>query len=247
MDAAAAVVPHPRRPSRRSTAPRSSGAGRRCRRRSSSTASTRCCVGMTVGPDGHPVRARARPRRQGRARHHVAEGHRLRDGGHRRPDPRPDPGPFGDRRRGPEPPTSARGARRPVGVAGGEDVDRPARRRDRQGHRRPGRVPRPRHDAAPADRRRHRRRQVERPQLHHHVAVDAQHPRPGAPHPDRPEAGRDGPVPAAPAPADAAGHQPQEGGQRAGLGREGDGPPLRHPVRGRLPRHHRLQRRVRPW
>ncbi len=37
-------------PSRRSTAPRSSGAGRRCRRRSSNTASTRCSSGMTVGP-----------------------------------------------------------------------------------------------------------------------------------------------------------------------------------------------------
>ena len=128
-------------------------------------------------PDGHPLRARARPRRQGRPRHHPAEGHRLRDGGHRRPHPGSDPGAFGDRRRGAEPPTSARRARRPVGVAGGEDVDRSARRRDRQGHRRPRRVPRPRHDAAPADRRRHRRRQVERSQLHHHVAADA-HARP---------------------------------------------------------------------
>ncbi len=197
--------------------------------------------------DGDPVRARARPGRQGRSRHDVAEGHRLRDGGHRRPHPGPDPGAFGDRRRGTEPPTSTRRAGRPVGGAGGEDVDRPARRRDRQGHRRPGSVPRPRHDAPPVDRRRDGRREVERPQLHHHVAADAQHPRPGAPHPDRPEAGRDGPVPTAAAPADAAGHQPQEGGQRARLGREGDGPPLRHPVGGRVPRHHRLQRRVRPW
>ena len=204
-------------------------------------------VGMTVGPDGDPVRARARPGGQGRPRHDVAEGHRLRDGGHRCPDPGPDPGAFGDRGRGAEPPTSARRSGRPVGGAGGEDVDRPPRRRDRQGHRRPGRVPRPRHDAAPADRRRDGRREVERPQLHHHVAADAQHPRPGAPHPDRPEAGRDGSVPTAAAPADAARHQPQEGGQRARLGGEGDGPPLRHPVGGRVPRHHRLQRRVRPW
>ena len=120
---------------------------------------------------GDPVRARARPGGQGRPRHDVAEGHRLRDGGHRCPDPGPDPGAFGDRGRGTEPPTSTRRSGRPVGGAGGEDVDRPPRRRDRQGHRRPGRVPRPRHDAAPADRRCDGRREVERSQLHHHVTA----------------------------------------------------------------------------
>ena len=71
-------------------------------------------------------------------------------------------------------------------------------------------------------------------------------PRPGAPDPDRPEAGRDGPVPPAAAPAHATGHQPEEGRQRARLGGQGDGAPLRPAVRGRLPRHHRLQRGVRP-
>ena len=44
----------------------------------------------------------------------------------------------------------------------------------------------------------------------------------------------------------AARHQPEEGGQRARLGGEGDGAALRPAVRGRLPRHHRLQRGVRP-
>ena len=45
---------------------------------------------------------------------------------------------------------------------------------------------------------------------------DAQHARPGAADPHRPQAGRDGPVQPAAASAHPAGHQPQEGGQRAG-------------------------------
>ena len=49
-----------------------------------------------------------------------------------------------------------------------------------------------------------------------------------------------------PAPAHPGGHQPEEGGQRAGLGGAGDGAPLRPARRGRLPRHHGLQRRLRP-
>ena len=63
---------------------------------------------------------------------------------------------------------------------------------------------------------------------------------------DRPEAGRDGPVQPPAAPAHPAGHQPEEGGQRPRLGGQGDGAPLRPAVRGRLPRHQRLQRGVRP-
>ena len=54
---------------------------------------------------------------------------------------------------------------------------------------------------------------------------------------DRPEAGRDGPVQPAAPPAHPAGDQPEEGGQRARRGREGDGAPLRPALRGRLPRH----------
>ena len=41
-------------------------------------------------------------------------------------------------------------------------------------------------------------------------------------------------------------HQPEEGGQRARLGRPRDGHALRAARRGRRPRHHRLQRDVRP-
>ena len=63
---------------------------------------------------------------------------------------------------------------------------------------------------------------------------------------DRPQAGRDGPVQPPAAPAHAAGHEPEEGRQRARLGGQGDGAPLRPAVRGRLPRHRRLQRGVRP-
>ena len=44
------------------------------------------------------------------------------------------------------------------------------------------------------------------------------------------------------APPDRAGDQPEEGGQRSRLGREGDGAPVRRALGGRLPRHHRLQR-----
>ena len=75
-----------------------------------------------------------------------------------------------------------------------EDVLAPARRRHRQGHRRAVGVPEPGHHPAPADRRRHRCRQVQRHQLHHHVAAHAQHARPGQADPHRPQAGRDGPV-----------------------------------------------------
>ena len=114
--------------------------------------------------------------------------------------------------------------------------------RDRQGHRRAGRVPRPLHHAPPADRRCHRRRQVERDQLHHHLVADAHHARPGAPDPDRSQAGRDGAVPAPPTPAHAAGHQPEEGRQRPRMGGQGDGASLRRAVGGRVPRHHGLQR-----
>ncbi len=91
-----------------------------------------------------------------------------------------------------------------------------------------------------------RRRQVELPQLADHVDPDALDARPGAHDPHRPEAGRDGPVPPAAPPAHPGGDQPQEGGQRPGVGGQGDGAALRPAARGRLPRHHRLQRRLRP-
>ena len=48
-----------------------------------------------------------------------------------------------------------------------------------------------------------------------------------------------------PAPADAAGDEPEEGGQRARLGGQGDGAPLRPAVGDGLPRHRRLQQGLR--
>ena len=140
----------------------------------------------------------------------------------------------------------ARAARRHPRVARGAAGQAPPRGRGRARHRRQGDVDEPRHDAAPADRRRHRRGQVELPQLDHHVDPHALDARPGPHDPRRPQAGRDGPVQPPAPPAHAGRHQPEEGGQRAVVGGAGDGAPLRPARRGRLPRHHRLQRRLRP-
>ena len=202
-----------------------------------------------VGDDGRShgdtLRARARSRGEGGAGDVAATRHRLCDGCHRRAHPRPDPGQVGDRRRSAQPHPPARRPRRPPARTGGGCRHRPARGGHRQGHRRQTGVPRPRHDPARAHRRGHRRRQVELPQLHARLTADAPHSRPGAPHPHRPQAGRDGPVQPPPAPPDATGHQPEEGRQRPRLGRQGDGAPLRPAVRPRLPRHRRVQRRLR--
>ena len=55
-----------------------------------------------------------------------------------------------------------------------------------------------------------------------------------------------GPVQRAAAPADPGRRQPQEGGQRPGVGGARDGAPLRPAGRGGRAGHHRLQRRLRP-
>ena len=62
---------------------------------------------------------------------------------------------------------------------------------------------------------------------------------------DRSQDGRDDAVRACASPADPAGRRPEEGCQRPPVGVPRDGPPLRAAVRGRLPRHRRLQRCVR--
>ena len=54
-------------------------------------------------PDGHPLRARARSRRQGRSSDEPPTRHRLCDGGHRRAHPCSDSRSLGDRCRGPQP------------------------------------------------------------------------------------------------------------------------------------------------
>ena len=71
-------------------------------------------------------------------------------------------------------------------------------------------------------------------------------PAAGAHDPRRPEARRARAVQRGAAPAHRSRHQPEEGGERARLGRPRDGDALRHARRGRRARHHRLQRDVRP-
>ena len=203
-------------------------------------------AGMTVGPTVTRYELELGTRREGGQGDVVAARHRLCDGRHRRPHPRPDPGQVGDRCRGAQPHPPTRRPRRPAPRSGSGGGDRSARRRHRQGHRRRRRVPRPGHDAAPADRRGDRRRQVELHQQHPRLAADAPDPRPGAPDPRRPQAGRDGPVQPLAAPAHPAGDEPEEGGQRPRLGGQGDGAALRPAVGQGLSRHLRLQRSVRP-
>ena len=85
----------------------------------------------------------------------------------------------------------------------------------------------PRDVPARAHRRPDRRGQVELHQQHRHVAAHAHHARPGAPDPRRPEARRARPVQRPAAPAHRGRHQPEEGGERARLGRARDGDALR--------------------
>ena len=131
-------------------------------------------------------------------------------------------------------------------VRGGPQGDPPARGRHRPGHQRPVGAGQPGQDAAHPHRRRHRCGQVVVHQLADHVDPHALHARPGAHDPGRPQAGRARPVQPPAPPAHPGRDQPEEGGQRPRVGGQGDGAPLRPALRGRLPRHQRLQRGVRP-
>ncbi len=100
---------------------------------------------------------------------------------------------------------------------------------------------RPRDDAAPADRRVDRHRQVGRPER------DAdEHPLPRdagrrADDHDRPEAARARDVRGDPAPAHAGRRRSEEGGERAALGRARDGRALQDAGRRRRPQHRAVQ------
>ena len=128
----------------------------------------------------------------------------------------------------------AKKAKHPLEVGMGRDIA------GHVGDREPRDVP------ARADRRPDRRGQVELHQQHRHVDPHAHDARSGAPDPRRPQARRARSVQLRAAPAHRGRHQPEEGRQRARLGRARDGDALRPPRRHRRARHHRLQRDVRP-
>ena len=196
----------------------------------------------------HPLRARARPGREGRPRHQPPQGHRLRHGVARRAHPGADPRPPGDRRRGPQ---QAAASSSTLGdILAREEATQghpPARGGDRPRHQRPGgdgRTSRPcRTCSSPAPRARASRAASTRIVTSVLMRIDA---RSGADDPRRPEAGRARPVQPAAHLLTAGRDEPQEGGERAGVGGRGDGASLRPARRGRRPRHHRLQRGVRP-
>ena len=103
----------------------------------------------------------------------------------------PIPGTFGDRHRGAEHPPRFRDAGRHPAIEDRQGRHAPAVGGPGQGHPRPRAAREPVEDAARADRRRHRRRQVQLGQLLHHVDPDAHDARRRAARPDRPQARRD--------------------------------------------------------
>ena len=119
------------------------------------------------------------------------------------------------------PPTRRPGPNHPLEVALGRDIA------GRAGAGEPGR------DAPRPHLRGDRGRQVVVHQLDASRRLDARHAGPGPPDPGRPQAGRAGPVQRAAPPAHPGRRRPEEGRQRAGLGGQGDGAPLRPPGRGR--------------
>ena len=197
--------------------------------------------GFQPRPDGHAVRGRARPGRQGRAGHGAVEEHRLRRGQRRRPDPVADPGQVRHRHRDPERRPRDGVARRRAALAGGAPQRAPDADGRRQGRRGRLRGGQPREDAAPARRGRHRRGQVLVRQLDDRLDPDARHARRGADDPGRPQAGGAHRLRGHPAPHHADHHQPEEGRRGAAVGRPRDGHPLRRPGDLRVQARRRLQ------
>ena len=197
-------------------------------------------------PDRHPLRAGARTRCEGEPGHRAQQGDRVRDGEPGRAHPRSHPRAQRHRRRGAEPAPSDRHPRRHPRDRRGEARRAPARSGDGPRHRRQVGARQPRDVPARPHRRRDRRGQVELHQQHRHVDPHARDARSGPTDPRRPEAGRARSVQRVAAPPHRGRRQPEEGRQRARLGRARDGDALRPPRRDRCARHHRLQRDVRP-
>ena len=141
----------------------------------------------------------------------------------RRAHPRPDPRQVGDRHRDPEHRPREGQPRRRAAQPGGARQRAPDGHGRRQGRRGRLRHRQPRQDAAPARRRRHRRRQVELRQLDDHLDPHALDARRGAHGPGRPQAGRAHGIRGHPAPHHADHHQPQEGRRGPAVGRARDG------------------------
>ena len=117
----------------------------------------------------------------------------------------------------------------------------PAVRGAGQGHPRRGPDGEPRHDAARADRRRHRRREVQPRELLHHVAADAHHARRRPPRADRPQAGGDVALRGGAAPAEPGDRAPQARRRGAAVDLPRDGAALRDARHGGRARHRRLR------
>ena len=192
--------------------------------------------------DGHPLRGRARPRREGRADHRADQEHRVRRRQPRRADHQPDPRQVRGRHRDPQHRPRDGQPRRRAAARGRGRGRPPDAGRARQGRR--GRLcdGQPGEDAARPGRRRHRFRQVVLHQLPDHLGHGPGDPRGRADGPGRPQARRADRVRGHPAPDHADHHQPEAGRRGAAVGRARDGPALRRPGGVRLPAHRRLQR-----
>ena len=192
------------------------------------------------GPGGHDVRVQARSRREVQQDHRPGRrpvpGDAGRVGAHR-----PHPGQVHRRHPDSEPQPRGDLAARAARVRRLPALDVEADARARQDDPRRAVRHRPRHDAAPADRRLDRHRQVGRPERdadEHPLSRDAGR---RADDHDRSEAARARDVRGDPAPAHAGRRRSEEGGERAALGGARDGRALQDARRRGRAQHRAVQ------